>query len=231
MGGATARRKRTRRPREQREQEILAAARRVFGAQGFAAGSVAEIAQQAGVVEGTVYTYFATKRELLLRVVTDFYEALIRDVEGGVRALRGAENQLRYLIARHVAVFVEDLGICRLVLSEIRPDPALYGDAVLTLNRRYTAIALGVIERGMATGELRGDLSPTLVRDLIYGGTEHALWRYVFAGAETPVDVLSDALADIVLRGTLAQEAAGESAASRIERAVAALERHAEHAT
>ena len=226
--GATPARKRTRRPREQREREILAAARRVFGERGFASGSVAEIAARAGVVEGTVYSYFDTKRSLLLRVVTDFYETLIRDVAVGLRAIRGAESRLRFLIARHVAVFVEDLGMCRLVLSEIRPDPALYGDAVEDLNRRYTSLAVEVIEAGMAAGELRADLPPSLLRDLLYGGLEHALWRHVFSGADIDAPALAEALADALLGGALPRETAGESTALRIERAVTALERHAE---
>ena len=227
MAAPALRRRRTRRPRAEREREILAAARDDFGEQGFAGGSVAEIAARAGVVEGTVYTYFESKRALLLRVVADFYEQLISDVETGLRAVRGAENQLRFLITRHVQVFVEDLGICRLLLSEIRPDPDLYDDAVRNLNRRYTALATQVIDRGMAAGELRADLVPTLLRDIIYGGLEHALWRHVFAGASIDPLQLADDLADTVLAGALAHPVA-DATAQRIERAVAALERHAE---
>lgn len=212
-----------------REAEILAAARQVFGAQGFAGGSVAEIAAIAGVVEGTVYSYFDSKRDLLLRVVTDFYEALIHDVTSGLEAIRGAENQLRFLITRHVCVFVEDLGICRLVLSEIRPDPALYGGAVLDLNRRYTALALDVIERGIASGTLRTDVPPTVLRDLLYGGVEHALWRHMFAGADIDAAALGDMLADTLLSGALPRATEEDATALRIERAVAALERHAEN--
>lgn len=55
-------RRRARRPRAEREREILAAARAVFSEKGYADGSVAEIARRVGVVEGTVYTYFDTKR-------------------------------------------------------------------------------------------------------------------------------------------------------------------------
>ena len=228
MAAPATPRKRTRRPRQEREQEILAAARKVFCERGFATGSVAEVAASAGVVEGTVYTYFATKRDLLLRVVEDFYEALIREVESGLRAIRGTENRLRFLIDRQVAVFVEDLGMCRLILSEIRPDPTLYGDAALDLNRRYTSLALDVIEAGIREGELRADLPATLLRDLIYGGIEHALWRHVFTGAELDPGRLAQHLADAVLAGARPNLPSRESTAQRIERAVSALERHAE---
>ncbi len=210
--------------RSEREREILEAARAVFAERGYAQGSVAEIAERVGVVEGTIYTYFATKRELLLRVVADFYENLIREVESGLRSIRGAENRLRFLIARHLQVFVQDLGICRVLLSEIRPDPNLYGDAVRELNRRYTALALEVIEQGIRSGELRRDVAPTVLRDLIYGGIEHALWRFVHGGKRIEIETLGEQLGDALLRGALHAE---DDTAERLERALSALERRA----
>jgi AcrR family transcriptional regulator len=219
-------RQRIRRPRVEREREILAAARWVFAKRGYALGSVAEIAERVGVVEGTIYTYFESKRELLARVVGDFYENLIREVSAGLHAIHGAENRLRFLIARHLHVYVEDLGLCRLVLSEIRPDPHWYGETVLRQNRRYTALATAVIEEGIRDGELRADLAPAALRDLIYGGIEHALWRFVFSGAKVDVQQLGRQLGDVLILGVVKPD--GDRTADRLERALSALERRAE---
>ena len=220
-------RQRTRRPRAEREQQIVEAATAVFSERGYRAGSVAEIAERTGVVEGTVYSYFDTKQALLLRVVSDFYAALIRDVETGLRAVRGAENRLRFLITRHLQVFAQDRGICRVVLSEIRPDPALYDESVRAMNRRYTSLALDVIREGIETGELRADVSPPVLRDLIFGGIEHVLWRALNDGGDFEVEPLGDQLADLLLDGARVSESERDPAA-RLERVVASLERRAE---
>lgn len=220
-------RARTRLPRAERERAILAAAREVFSERGYGGGSVAEVAERAGVVEGTVFSYFDTKQALLLRVISDFYEALIEDVETGLRAVRGAQNRLRFLVARHMRVFVQDLGLCRVVLSELRPDPALYGESVLELNRRYTSIALDVIVEGIRAGELRDDVPPAVLRDLLFGGAEHALWRFANTGADVPVDELGEQLATLLLEGALPRRPPVDDAVDRLERAVAALERRA----
>jgi AcrR family transcriptional regulator len=55
-----------------REQQILDAALKVFSRKGFAEASTAEIAQEAGVAEGTIYNYYRSKRELLIAVVKTF---------------------------------------------------------------------------------------------------------------------------------------------------------------
>jgi AcrR family transcriptional regulator len=220
-----ARPRRTRRPRAEREAEILEAARGVFAERGYGAAAVAEIAARAGVVEGTVYSYFETKRALLIAVMKAFYEDLIRDTESGLHAVRGTENQLRFVIRRQLDTFTSDLGLCRVIIREARPDVALYDEAVLELNRRYTGLALRVLEEGVENGSLREDLVPSVIRDLLYGGIEHAVWRFVFSDGELDAGMLADQLADALLGGILAtpdQEA--ETTVLRLERAVARLE-------
>ena len=51
-------------PRADREEQILAVAGEVFGSEGFAATSVAEIAQRAGISKPLVYQYFGSKEGL-----------------------------------------------------------------------------------------------------------------------------------------------------------------------
>ena len=47
------------------------------------------------------------------------------------------------------------------------------------LNRELTGFALRVIEEAVAAGELRSDVPPPMVRDVIYGGIEHLAWTAV----------------------------------------------------
>lgn len=59
------------RNKARRRQDILAAAQRLFFEHGYAAASVAEIADCAGVAEGTVFNYFPTKGDLLLELMVE----------------------------------------------------------------------------------------------------------------------------------------------------------------
>jgi len=221
-----SRRPRTRRPRAERRAEILEAARSVFAERGYGDAGMAEIAERAGVVEGTVYSYFETKRALLVAVMERFYDDLIRETASGLAAVRGVENRIRFVIQRQLETFTADLGLCRVILREARPDVALYEEAVLDLNRRYTGLALQVLEQGVASGELRRDIVPSVIRDLIYGGIEHAVWRFVFAEGALEAETLADQLADAILCGIRppAEEPGRDETLARLERAVRRLE-------
>src|SRR5690242_6001385 len=48
-----------------RRNQILDAAQRVFAAQGFHGATVRDVARAAGVADGTIYNYFASKTDLL----------------------------------------------------------------------------------------------------------------------------------------------------------------------
>ena len=227
MASASPIKRRTRRPRAERKAEILAAARSVFSERGYAAAPMAEIADRAGVVEGTVYSYFETKRALLIAVLKIFFDDLIAQTESGLQAVRGTENQLRYVIRRQFDTFAGDFGLCRVIITEARSDIALYDEAILDLNRRYTGLALGVLEEGVRRGDLRPDIVPSVIRDLIYGGIEHAVWRFIFSDGHFDLAALSDQLADAVLGGILAPAIADrheDATVARLERAVARLE-------
>ncbi len=236
MAAPAQARRRTRRPRAEREAEILDSARLVFSEKGYGAAAVAEIAAGAGVVEGTVYSYFESKRALLIAVMKGFFEELIADTESGLRAVRGTENQLRFVIRRHLETFTSDLGLCRVIIREARPDTALYDEAILQLNRRYTGLALSVLEEGVENGSLRKNIVPSVIRDLIYGGIEHAVWRFVFSDGELDVGQLADPLADAILGGIVSDTVGGiqnevsaesvlaSETVTRLERAVTRLE-------
>lgn len=187
--------------RARRFAEIVQCARRVFAEHGYDRASVAEIARQAGIAEGTVYTYFESKRALLSQVILDFYEPLIADTETHVANIDGARNQLRYVIWRQFHAFVEDQDICRLVLSEIRSDKETYDATVIRLARRYTSIVIEIVEAGIETGELSPDVSPQVVRDVVYGSIEHIAWRLLFSGKSADIVTLADQVTRTVCHG------------------------------
>lgn len=186
--------------RLQRAAEILAAARETFLEKGFGGASVAEIAARVGVVEGLVYSYYPSKRDLLNAVLRDMYEPLIREIDDGFSRLMGVRSRLRYLVWRHLRVYVEEPNLSRLVLHEVRTGPEYFRSVLHDLHVRYTSYLVRAVEEAIAQGELRPDTDAQLVRSLVYGGIEHRMWGTLF-GRGDPVDVeaMADRFTELVL--------------------------------
>ena len=60
-----------------RRAQILEAAEAIFAAKGYHGATTREIAQAADVSEGTLYNYFASKRDLFVGLMTSRTDALV----------------------------------------------------------------------------------------------------------------------------------------------------------
>jgi AcrR family transcriptional regulator len=185
--------------RMRRAVEILAAAREVFLEKGFDRASVSEIAAKVGVVEGLVYTYYPSKRELLNSVLRGMYEPLILDIEDKFSRLKGVRSRMRFLIWRHIRVYVEEPNLSRLVLHEVRTGPEYFQSVLHALHVRYTAFLLRTVEEAIADGELRADTDIELLRSMVYGGIEHRMWGTLFGRGTVDVESMADLYTLMVL--------------------------------
>lgn len=189
--------------RMRRAQEILDAARDIFLEKGFGGASVAEIAAKVGVVEGLVYSYYPTKRDLLNDVLCGMYVPLIRDIEDSFSRIEGVRSRLRFLIWRHLRVYVEEPGLSRLVLHEVRTGPEYFKSVLHDLHVRYTAFLVRTIEEAIEQGEIRADTDIELVRSMVYGGVEHRMWGTLFGRGAVNIENTADQYTQIVLGSLL----------------------------
>lgn len=185
--------------RMRRAAEILAAARDVFLEKGFDRSSVSEIASKVGVVEGLVYTYYPSKRELLNAVLRGMYEPLIADLEDKFSRLHGVRSRMRFLIWRHLRVYVEEPNLSRLVLHEVRTGPEYFQSVLHDLHVRYTAFLLRTVQDAIADGELHPETDVELLRSMVYGGIEHRMWGTLFGRGTVDVETMADRYTAMVL--------------------------------
>ena len=186
---------------EKRTADILVAARAVFAERGYSDTVMAEIAERAGVVEGSIYRYFRNKRDLMFQMAEAWFEALIKTDEATLGAIGGARNRLRFIIHRHLTAIHEEPDLSRLVFQHLRPDPDYREKRLFALNRAYTARVVEVVKAGVAAGEIRGDVSASLVRDVIFGSIEHRTWAFLRHEGDFDIERLSDQLVDHVWAG------------------------------
>ncbi len=165
---------------EQRIRDILRVGREVFAELGYERTTTTEIAQRLGISEATVFTYFRGKRELCVRVISDWYDEIIAVMESGLPRERPVREQLAFMVRTHLRLFlVQGTGLCALVLSEGRAKGPELGDSFMPLQRRYTAPLMDLLARGQASGELRADLPLRLMRSMVLGPMEHILWEVI----------------------------------------------------
>jgi AcrR family transcriptional regulator len=164
---------------QDRYDAIVEAAKSAFSEKGYEATSIADIARTAQISDGLVYRYFRNKRELLYEVLTKFYERILLDLETEAFKHDAFPARLEALIRRHLQVFVADTDLCRLFISEVRTASDYEGSPVQELNRQYTTVLIRIVRDAVKAGEVRPDVNPKLLRDVLFGAIEHLAWRHV----------------------------------------------------
>ena len=234
MGKVAQEKTRTRRhanrlPAEKRISDIMIAARQVFTERGYDEALISEIAERAGVVEGSIYRFFTNKRDLLVKVVESWYEEMLEEDRAQFAAVRGTWNQIRFVVLQHLYSIRREPALSRLVFQKLRSEPNYRESRVFQLNQSYTHRIIDIVRAGVAAGEFRADVSPSLVRDLIFGGVEHRTWAFLRNEGDFDPVALADDLTNIVCRALAvsAEEPSGrvDAAARRLEQVAERLER------
>jgi len=217
---------------ERRIADIMAAARAVIAEKGYENALMSEIAERAGIVEGSLYRYFENRRDLLIKVADDWFEEVLA-TDSGVASIHGTSNKLRHLIWRALATIRSQPALSRFMLLELRPDPNYRASRSFMLNRRFTAEVSQICADAIRAGEFREDVSVSLLRDMIFGCIEHATWKFLRGEGDFSADEVADGIATVIYRGMStgstpapAPQSQGELPAlvQRLEKTAASLE-------
>ena len=195
-------RPRYRRRKEDRPQEITAAAFAAFAEKGFTATRVEEVARRAGVSKGLLYLYFKTKEEL--------FKAVIRSVvaprlDALTRTLDSPDSSAEAIIRGPVLDFMKRVPgspvsvVIRLMISEAPKHPDLvnyYWDNVAS---RGLAALRQLLERGVANGEFRESAVNELPQLFVAPVMMSIVWGIVFADRSLDTDKLIETHVDMIL--------------------------------
>jgi AcrR family transcriptional regulator len=191
---------------DRRRAEILTAAARTFAEKGYANTTTREVAEAADVAEGTLYNYFANKREILLAIAQET-EAPMETAVMATEHIRDRESVVA-LVERALDLQEAQVRFWRSLLAEAWVDDAILQQFVaIRLARTHRRLTAFITER-VADGSLRA-VDPGLTAQLIIGMFVALIAPEVRGIKEpsTPQErrALAEAIVDLLLDGILAR--------------------------
>jgi AcrR family transcriptional regulator len=195
-------RPRYQRRKEDRPQEITAAAFAAFAEKGFTATKVEEVARRAGVSKGLLYLYFETKEELFKAVIRSVVTPRVDEL---TRTLDSSELSAEAFIRGPLLAFMQRLPgspasvVIRLMISEAPKHPDLvdyYWDNVAS---RGLAALRRLLDRGVGNGEFRESAVNELPQLLLAPVMLSIVWGIMFANRSLDTDKLIETHVDMVL--------------------------------
>lgn len=163
--------------RARSEQKILDATRELLGEEGFGSLTVEGVAARAGVAKTTIYRRYRSRNDLALAVLLE----MVGDVSTRPYVADTGTEMTR-LVDRTVELMSTSVmgRIMKGLVSEVAADPELaqvYRERVVS---HRLADVSALVEHGITRGELRADLDPEMVTDLLLGPI---YYRFFLSGA------------------------------------------------
>jgi AcrR family transcriptional regulator len=166
---------------EDRREQIIDAAMRVFAQKGFMKATNKDVAREAGITPGLIYYYFQSKEALLKAVLEERSPIQVVSTITPEMLELPPEVFLPMLIKRVLDVVESEqfLGILRVMLPEI-----LHNPEVTPLLNNFAQRMLGFLGRYVRTqiarGTLRADLNPDITIHALIGSVVTLMGRRQF---------------------------------------------------
>ena len=190
-----------RRRENDKYQRILEAAIKVFAEQGFFQSTIAQIAKEAGVADGTIYLYFKNKDDILVQFFNYKAKQVFDGFREEVNMAENAVDKLRNLIRRHLAEFQRDRNMAILYQFETHQSSRLAEEQIKEMSNMYLDIVAEIMEQGQQEGLIRKNLYLSLVKRFILGAVDEVINTWIHSGGEYDLVSMADPLVDLFIEG------------------------------
>ena len=108
--------------KEERRQQILDSAMKVFIKKGYNGATTLDIAKEAGVAEVTLFRYFSSKKEIFMEGIEPILITTLKESIVSVSGLQ-AIDKLKYILKDRIKLISDHHEVIKLILMESQVNP------------------------------------------------------------------------------------------------------------
>lgn len=179
---------------------ILDAAQKVFSEKGFHQATVEEVAELAGVGKGTVYLYFAGKKELLVALLEDRLRAIRVLLEERLGRVSSSKEKLRQVVALHFEFFDRYRDFLSLMLGEVGNLGRELDERTREARLELLDVVKDVLRQGIEKGEFR-DVDPEIATYALEGAINLVALEWLIRARLPFTEEHASQLVEICLHG------------------------------
>lgn len=161
---------------------IIKVATKLFAEQGYQQTTIAEIAKEVGLAEGSIYEHFRGKEDLLLTIPDVWVTNAIEELKLQLFGIEGAINKLRKFLWWYLNYIEREPMTAKVVFLFLKTNPNFIQTDVYLNVKTFYSFLIRIFEEGRDSGEIRKDLNPFTARAIFLGMIEHMVIRWLLKG-------------------------------------------------
>lgn len=184
-----------------RYQAILRAAIKVFASRGFFQSKVADVAQAAGVADGTVYLYFKSKDDLLISLFNETMDEVIAKSRAELEKLSDPIARLRKLAFLHLTWLGRDRQLAVVFQVELRQSTKFMREFSTTRLAEYLGLIREIIVDGQERGAFRKNIHPKVATKVFFGALDEMVTNWILSRRRYALESMVEPVLDILTQG------------------------------
>ena len=184
-----------------RQEEVHAVAARLFATKGYHATRIQDIADELGMLKGSLYYYFSSKEDLLVKITEGKIEQLYEAIGHIVNTGYSPTQKLTLAIDEHLRFFQQHVHIYTIFVKEQLADiNRRTANKARQSNKAYQALWNSILQEGIDQGEFRPDLDPEITMRAILGLCNYT-WTWFDPDGRVPLRELARQFAELIIDG------------------------------
>jgi len=180
-----------------KRERILSAAISVLAERGFHRTKIKDIAQEAGVADGTIYLYFKNKDHLLIDLFEEVMSRALNLFEEALKDKERADQQLEAFLLTHLRIVELEPEVAQIISVVLRQSETFIGEYKNPFFSEYLNIIAKILKQGMETGVFRADISIPIISRAIFGAMDELALAWLLSNKRED-EVLEMAAQDVV---------------------------------
>ncbi len=190
-----------------KRERILAAAVKVFAEKGFYCARVSDVAREAGVADGTIYLYFASKEELLRGLFEEHMRRIIDEVRGLVAEGGTPADKLSRVFSAYVRFAEENPDLAEVLTVELRESGKFMNEFAGPRFGDFLRVIEEIVLEGQEQGRFQRHLSARTVTRAMFGALDEICLAWVMSKRKWNLKRSGKELLEVFLGGLLSPEA------------------------
>ena len=189
-----------RKPRNERWNELLKVAARVFYLKGYDGASLQDIADALGIMKGSLYYYIRSKEDILFVLLSRAYQEGLQNALGYAQGEGDALHRLQRLIVGHVEFVGAHVTETAIFLSDFKSLPEARQQEIIGGAITFPGIFRDLLLEGQRDGSIRATIDADLTATMILGSL-NSVFRWIPQSDPKAAHVIGTHFAEIFASG------------------------------
>jgi len=158
---------------------IIESAVKVFARKGFYNASVSEIAREAGIADGGMYTYFGGKDDLLISLFEYKMEDILTRFNSHLKDISDPLIKLKEFIKVYFQLIQEDKNLAEVFQVELRQSSKFLKDYHNQKFIDYLNLIAGILQDGINIGFFNPAIDIDITKIMIFGALDEMARQWI----------------------------------------------------